>query len=1011
MTSDETAFRVQRDRVEARYARALGVSDLANISTVHEFRQFNTPSMRGVFDVVVNQALNSSELKNGLERLAAATGSQAGDLVDKLRNSLVSNRDTYLGQVRAEVSTLEAVLEETERTEENWFIQWDDYRNLRERARAAIAEYRQQVESAEKSERRSEHHARQVPRQGVSRWARILGRRMKHSGAPHGGAAYSLGDQAARALAAQYQRAMQLRREDGFVDALAPLHEREETALKNLREALLEKAIFPAARVWINDLLEKNRRHAFRNTLDVQDVSGLRQLTSADHEVPTVAFRQLRDLARHVGGGTIGISGPRGVGKTTILDAFCTGRQQISDDSSAKQIGVLLAAPVRYEPRDFLLHLFAELCRSVIGPDDTIETNDPLRSEGASPRSFVSTLTGLGIFLLLMGGVWIARATAAPPSASSAVVPVSLLIFLLVLAAVAGGAVPSQARWVYVSLFAAASVTSAWEGLASTGEKRLALLLHSAGFMIGAAAAIASAILRWKRGLRPSDEGSLLEIAPAVLPVGLGAAIAASMLARDDAALADQFIQGVGLIVAAAVLELLLGRWTFPLPPRPSTGDRAILISPEARLEAEMRLAGTTASFSTLLGGTVLTLLAATNIRMSGQLVVGMAATIVGVHLIERCRIHYSLSRTSARPKWDREESMVVQARQALNSVRYQQTLTRGWSGAVKLGTTGIPLAIERTFSGQNSYQRLQRTFPELVGEYQRFVRELATESPVIIGIDELDKLRVEDARRFIDDIRAVLDVRTAGCYFLVSVSEDAMVSFEQRGVPIRDVFDTAFDTMLRVEHLSIEGSRELLRKRIIDLPVGFASLAHVLAGGLARDLIRATRRIMAVRDSGRGTELSVIASAAAAAELRDRAHALEVLARNLSEPTIVVALLDWCHGLTFEDTASLKSLDPRLCSVLAGTGDVADAARIAQAHATSYYHLETVSAFFNSAEAGDIAAAASATDERSFDRLAASRQMMATNWALAWSGITEFRAGWSMDILPRPDAWNVPNE
>ena len=63
-----------------------------------------------------------------------------------------------------------------------------------------------------------------------------------------------------------------------------------------------------------------------------------------------------------------------------------------------------------------------------------------------------------------------------------------------------------------------------------------------------------------------------------------------------------------------------------------------------------------------------------------------------------------------------------------------------------------------------------------------------AERGPVIIGIDELDKMSEEDARQFPNDIKTVFGQRD--CYYLVSVSEDAMSAFERRGMRFRDVFE-----------------------------------------------------------------------------------------------------------------------------------------------------------------------------------------------------------------------------
>lgn len=75
--------------------------------------------------------------------------------------------------------------------------------------------------------------------------------------------------------------------------------------------------------------------------------------------VASTAMRNVAAAARTIASGSIGISGPRGVGKSTILNKFDT-----SDDPSGPEqdIRVHVASPVDYNAREFIIHLFTELC-------------------------------------------------------------------------------------------------------------------------------------------------------------------------------------------------------------------------------------------------------------------------------------------------------------------------------------------------------------------------------------------------------------------------------------------------------------------------------------------------------------------------------------------------------------------------------------------------------------------------------------------------------------------------
>ncbi|WP_207780816.1 hypothetical protein [Caulobacter radicis] len=59
-----------------------------------------------------------------------------------------------------------------------------------------------------------------------------------------------------------------------------------------------------------------------------------------------------------------------------------------------------------------------------------------------------------------------------------------------------------------------------------------------------------------------------------------------------------------------------------------------------------------------------------------------------------------------------------------------------------------------------------------------------------MIGIDELDKLKSsKEAEQFLNGVKSVFNI--PGCYFLISVSEHALATFERRGLGFRDAFDS----------------------------------------------------------------------------------------------------------------------------------------------------------------------------------------------------------------------------
>jgi uncharacterized membrane protein YeaQ/YmgE (transglycosylase-associated protein family) len=79
--------------------------------------------------------------------------------------------------------------------------------------------------------------------------------------------------------------------------------------------------------------------------------------------VKTGAMTAIDTVTRTIGSGSLGISGPRGAGKTTILQKFDT-----RDDPAqeVRDIRVSVSAPVDYDPREFIIHLFSEVCDEVL---------------------------------------------------------------------------------------------------------------------------------------------------------------------------------------------------------------------------------------------------------------------------------------------------------------------------------------------------------------------------------------------------------------------------------------------------------------------------------------------------------------------------------------------------------------------------------------------------------------------------------------------------------------------
>jgi hypothetical protein len=121
------------------------------------------------------------------------------------------------------------------------------------------------------------------------------------------------------------------------------------------------------------------------------------------------------------------------------------------------------------------------------------------------------------------------------------------------------------------------------------------------------------------------------------------------------------------------------------------------------------------------------------------------------------------------------------------------------------------------------------KTLPDIVDGLRSFLMVAAADGPVVVAIDELDKLDAGGAGRLLNDIKGIFGVRD--CHFLISLSEDAMAQFEQRGMPFRDAFDSSFDEVVRVGYLDFAEAQRLLDRRVFNLPVAATGLCFALSG------------------------------------------------------------------------------------------------------------------------------------------------------------------------------------
>jgi len=408
----------------------------------------------------------------------------------------------------------------------------------------------------------------------------------------------------------------------------------------------------------------------------------------------------------------------------------------------------------------------------------------------------------------------------------------------------------------------------------------------------------------------------------------------------------------------------------------------------------------------------------------------------IAVAVLGNVQLARALGRTARRARAaalylnarDNGPALAAAARRHLANVRYLQTSTSGWSGTLAFPGGG------GQYSRASAQAEQPLSYPEIVAEFRAFARDVSAElhrrrARVFVGIDELDKIGApEQAERFLNEIKGIFGI--PHLYFMVSVSDDALTSFERRGLPLRDAFDSSFDEIIHVGPLSYTESRRLLYRRVVGLTEPYVALCHCLAGGLARDLIRAARQV------GRASEPSADGSRLAAAEpgsldtdhstafrlLRDddprqpptlsticAAVVREELRRKARAVTHAAASAAPGQGQELQDTLNhiahnLATGEPAIKIVdlvsqpAAGEPDSVTILRLDFA-AYAYYCATLQELFTDQLDTERIVKATSSSPAPgTFDALAEAREAFTIDTKLAWRSITQFRQAWSLE-------------
>jgi len=662
--------------------------------------------------------------------------------------------------------------------------------------------------------------------------------------------------------------------------SLRALAEHRQKADAEIRQSVKRRVLDQA-----QALIAEYVRPSFDTKLGALDASGLSQVSDRESEIITPAHRELSSILQMMRGGSVGIAGPRGAGKSTLMATFCG--QHLQELDGEQVLTVMTSAPVEYDARDYILHLFSCVCRRVLARE-----NAP----------FVTS-------------TW-------------------------------NDANPAQARnslaFAIKTLLPDALRAAFFAGLLFTA---LAILIVQSNLDAPKAAVPAAAS-------KPAPDQS-----PADAPKG-GVPVPQPTRHGLQAYLTELGIKPQGLLRTGVALLALSIFIAYALARRRVMKDE---------LPQEL-----------------------VNVRTFRYCL----QILFSAHLPVDPLRSASSGSTGSGPG-----TMVEKAQRWLQEVKFQQSFTSGWSGALK-----IPLGFDAGANSAVTLSQKQLSLPEIVDQFVDLLRAVTTKYKVHIGIDELDKLESDEkAHKFLNDIKAVFGVRRV--YYLVSVSENAMSAFERRGLPFRDAFDSCFDDIINLGYLNFEDARILLANRILQVPIPFSGLCYCLSGGLPRDLLRNcrdllhTRRVLADKNSIVDVAKSVLET-----DVREKARASTVLVYRIQVEPQRSEIIEVLHRLNSEafDAATLTEMAEKLWRI----GETAERRQTkseleSAAHyqvrslareLSSYLHLSTTLLdFFSKSRESDFE---EAYRSRKFDRLAQARQSLAMDHAITRSLVTAFRKG-----------------
>ncbi|WP_134682026.1 hypothetical protein [Paracoccus ravus] len=179
---------------------------------------------------------------------------------------------------------------------------------------------------------------------------------------------------------------------------------------------------------------------------------------------------------------------------------------------------------------------------------------------------------------------------------------------------------------------------------------------------------------------------------------------------------------------------------------------------------------------------------------------------------------------------------------------------SEGREASAGFGFRGLTLAGKRTLAARNL------TLQSLTDHYQGFVSLLLTfyNGKLIVIIDELDKMSDPlHVKSVLLELKGALFQR--GCYYVISISEDAAAAFRNRMAEGRDIFESTFEDVLGIERMSSGAAQAMVHRRLADdqgsavrIDDAAIGILRVFAGAIPREIVRHLRETVLAAADGR---------------------------------------------------------------------------------------------------------------------------------------------------------------